>query len=82
MAAKIYDKFWLNDSSRKKSLRHEIKIWWRIWHTKIARLYEVIETVRYIYLMQEWVEGESVQDILRGRIERKFEENEARFIIK
>jgi len=61
---------------------HEIKILKKLKHPKISKLYEVIETSRFVYLMIEWVEGQSIQDILRDRIERKFDENEARFIIK
>jgi len=39
---------------------HEIKILRKLRHPKISKLYEVIETSRFVYLMIEWVEGQSI----------------------
>lgn len=44
IAAKIYDKFKMNDSDKKKSLQQEVKIMKRLRHPKIVKLYEVIDT--------------------------------------
>lgn len=60
IAAKVYDKFKMNDSEKKKSLQTEIKVMQRLRHPKIVKLYEVIDTVRYVYLMLEYCRGMSL----------------------
>jgi len=82
IAAKIYDKFKMNDSDKKKSLQQEVKIMKRLWHPKIVKLYEVIDTSWYVYLMLEYCRGKSLQDLIRSWGDKKFDENESRFLIK
>ena len=63
-------------------MKQEIKSHFRLKHPNICRLYEVIDTVRYVYLIMEFIEGKSLQQILNERPDRRLEESECRFIFK
>jgi MAP/microtubule affinity-regulating kinase len=55
VAIKQYDRYKLMDTQRKKSAIREIKILSRLSHSGIVRLYEAIDTSKFVYLVMEYV---------------------------
>jgi len=45
------------DAQRKKSAIREVKILSRLSHANIIKLYEAIDTSKYVYLVMEYAEG-------------------------
>ena len=82
VAIKIYDRFKLMDVQRKKSALREIKIMHRLQHPNIVRLYESMDTAKYVYLVMEYAEGESLHAYLKKQPHRRLPEDECRRIIK
>lgn len=63
---------------RKQSLLKEIKILKRIDHPNIIKLYEAIDTAKYVYLATEFVPGPSLLQYLKSRPDRMMTESEAK----
>lgn len=66
IAIKVYDRFKLMEVQRKKSALREIKILNRLKHPNIVKLYEAIDTSKYVYLVMEYVQGESLHAYLKA----------------
>jgi MAP/microtubule affinity-regulating kinase len=66
IAIKQYDRYKLLDNQRKKSALREIKILSRINHPNVVKLYESIDTPKYVYLVMEYVVGESLHSYLKA----------------
>ena len=57
VAIKIYEKYKFIDLQVKQNLIREIKILSRISHPNIMRLYESIDTLSHVYLINEFIKG-------------------------
>ncbi len=55
IAIKMYDRYKLMEVQRKKSAIREIKILSKLNHPNIVRLYEAIDTSKYVYLVMDYV---------------------------
>ena len=62
----MYDRFKLMDVQRKKSALREIKILSKLNHPNIVKLYESIDTSKTVYLVMEYVTGESLHSYLKA----------------
>ena len=67
---------------RKQSLLKEIRILKRLDHPNIIKLYEAIDTARYVYLATEYVAGPSLLQYLKSKPNRTLEEYEAKNLWK
>lgn len=76
---KTVDKAKLTSENLKKTVEHEIRILKRLRHTRIVRLYEVIETPRSIILILEYVDGGTVQQLVKKH--KRLEEADAQRIL-
>lgn len=65
VAMKTVDKAKLTNENLKKTVEHEIRILKRLHHKHIVKLYEVIDTPRSIHLMLEFVDGGTVQQLVK-----------------
>lgn len=54
------------DVQRKKSALREIKILSKLNHPNIVKLYESIDTSKTVYLVMEYVTGESLHSYLKA----------------
>ena len=77
VAIKIYDKSKLVDINRQKSVQGEIKILTRLDHGNIVKLYQTIDSPKFLYIILEFVSGCSLSTLLKRKINRKMEEFEA-----
>jgi len=82
VAMKIYKKYKLLDPNRRKSVKREIKLMEKMKHPHIIRLYEVIDTDKYVILVMEYVGGGSLHGYLKSKPKRRLEEHEARRIFR
>lgn len=79
---KIYKKYKLLDPNRRKSVKREIKLMEKMKHTNIIRLYEVIDTTKYVILVMEYGGKTSLHGYLKAQSERRLEEKEAKRIFR
>ena len=82
VAIKQYDRYKLLDVQRKKQAIREIKILSRLDHPNIIKLHESIDTAKYVYLVMEYANGESLHTHLKSQSYRQFREEKAKRIIK
>jgi serine/threonine protein kinase len=82
IAIKMYDRYKLMDIQRKKSALREIKILSKLNHSNIVKLYEAIDTAKYVYLVMEYVQGESLHAYLKAQPNRRLPEDECKRLIK
>lgn len=82
VAMKIYKKHKLLDPNRRKSVKREIKLMEKMKHPNIIRLYEVIDTSKYVILVMEYVGGGSLHGYLKSKPNRRLEEDDAKRIFK
>lgn len=66
VAIKQYDRSKLMDIQRKKQAIREIRILSRLNHQNVVRLFEAIDTPKYVYLVMEYVQGESLHAHLKA----------------
>ena len=64
---KIYKKPKLLDPNRRKSVKREIKLMEKMRNQHIIRLYEVIDTAKYVILIMEYVGGGSLHGYLKSQ---------------
>ncbi len=62
----MYDRYKLMDIQRKKSAIREIKILSKLNHPGIVKLYESIDSAKIVYLVMEYVQGESLHAYLKA----------------
>ena len=67
VAMKIYKKPKLLDLNRRKSVKREIKLMEKMRNQHIIRLYEVIDTSKYVILIMEYVGGGSLHGYLKAQ---------------
>jgi serine/threonine protein kinase len=79
---KIYKKYKLLEPNRRKSVKREIKLMERMRNQHVARLYEVIDTTKYVILVMEYVGGGSLHGYLKSKKDRRLDEAEAKRIFK
>jgi MAP/microtubule affinity-regulating kinase len=82
VALKIYKKYKLLDPNRRKSVKREIKLMEKMKHPNIARLYETIDTEKYVILVMEYVGGGSLHSYLKSKAERRLDEQEVKRVFK
>lgn len=83
-AIKIYDKSKLVDSARRGTVKREIQILKKLNNKYTIKLYEVIETPKYvhfvlliqIFLVMEYVQGVSLLNFLKSQPGKKLSEND------
>ncbi len=76
-AIKIYTKKALLDPQKKNTVHNEIKILRQLDHVNIVKLYEVIDTPIFLYLVMEYIEGISLLDKIKKDTNHFFEEQRA-----
>jgi len=76
-AIKIYSKKTLLDPQKKGIVNNEIKILKQLNHINIMKLYEVIDSVNYLYLIMEYIDGISLLDTIKKSKSHYFEEQRA-----
>lgn len=77
VAIKIYEKSKLVDIMRQKSVQGEIKILSKIDNTNIVKMYQTIDTSKYLYIILEFISGCSLSTLLKRKLNRRMEEFEA-----
>ena len=70
------------DTQRKKSALREIKILSKLNHPGIVKLYEAVDTSKYVYLVMEYAIGDSLHAHLKAQPNRRLPEEECKRIIK
>ena len=76
-AIKIYTKKALLDPQKKNTVNNEIKILRQLDNINIVKLYEVIDTPTFLYLVMEYIEGISLLDKIKKDTNHFFEEQRA-----
>ena len=66
VALKIYKKYKLMDPNRRKSVKREIKLMEKMKSQQIIKLYEVIDTGKYVIIVMEYVSGGSLHGYLKA----------------
>ena len=77
-AVKIYDKFKLFDSQRRKSVRKEIKLLQKIKHPNIVQFIDAVDTIKNIFLVMECLRGGSLHSYLKRKPGRRLEDSKAK----
>ena len=74
-AIKIYDKNLINDDDKKYTIKNEIFILNQLDNENVMKLYDVIETNRYLYLIMEYINGISLLDFIQKQKNHRIDEN-------
>lgn len=82
MAIKIYEKSKLIEPQRRKSVKREIKLMERMSHPNICSLYDVLETNTQLFIVMEYIGGDSLHSYLKSQPNRRLPEKEARRIFR
>ena len=86
LAIKIYDRYKLADQQRKRAVLREITHLKKLQHYNLSCLYDVIESPSQVYLILEYVHGQTLSSYLKMTVlDRKSEclqEAEAARIVK
>ena len=81
-AIKIYPKKALEDPKKKSNIENEIAILKQLDNINIMKLYEVIKTDKFQYLIMEYIDGISLLDIIKKEKDHYLEEKRALKIFK
>ena len=76
-AIKIYTKQSLLDPQKRNTVKNEINILKQLNHKNIMKLYEVIDTSKYLYLVLEYIKGISLLDVIKKEKCHYIEQNRA-----
>ena len=76
-AIKIYPKNIMDDQKKRKNIENEINILKQLDNTNIMKLYEVIKTPAFQYLIMEYIEGISLLKIIKKESKHYLEEKRA-----
>ena len=82
VAIKIYEKSKLVEPQRRKSVKREIKLMERMKHPNICSLYDVLETSTQLFIVMEYVGGDSLHSYLKAQPNRRLPEKEARRVFR
>jgi len=74
-AIKIYLKDSIDDEDKKNSIKNEIYILNQLNHENIMKLYDIINTPKYFYLILEYINGISLLDYINKSPNKKIDEN-------
>ena len=74
-AIKIYQKDTLDDEDKKNCIKNEIYILNQLDHENIMKLYDIINTPKYLFLILEYINGISLLDFIQKLPEKRIEEN-------
>ena len=77
-AIKIYDKIMINDDDKKYTIKNEIFILNQLDNENVMKLYDVIETNRYLYLIMEYINGISLLDFIQKQKNHRIDENKCK----
>ena len=80
VAIKMYDKISLFDIQKKNSVNREIEVLKILNHENVLKLYEVIETSKYINVITELIFGVSLLDLIKNKKTHRIEEAECKKI--
>lgn len=78
----MYDKFKLNDQSKRKSVQREIQLHSKLDHENVVRFYESVESSKTINLVMEHIQGKSLYAYLKQQKWRRVSESEAKNIFR
>ena len=76
-AIKIYTKCSLLNKQKKNTVKNEINILKQLDHVNIMKLYEVIDTEKYLYLILEYIKGCSLLDLIKKEHDHRLKEKRA-----
>ena len=76
-AIKIYTKESLLDPQKRNTVKNEINILKQLNHINIMKLYEVIDHTKYLYLVQEYIKGISLLEVLKSETNHYIGQNRA-----
>lgn len=76
----MYDKISLFDIQKKNSVNREIEVLKIINHENVLKLYEVIETSKYINVITELIFGVSLLELIKNKKTHRIEEAECKKI--
>ena len=76
-AIKIYPKKIMDDPKKRRNIENEIKILNQLDNINIMKLYEVIKTPAFQYLIMEYIEGISLLKIIKKESKHYLEEKRA-----
>ena len=76
-AIKIYTKESLLDPQKRNTVKNEINILKQLNHINIMKLYEVIDSSKYLYLVLEYINGMSLLDLIKIEKYHYIEEHRA-----
>ena len=65
-AIKIYTKESLLDPQKRNTVNNEINILRQLNHNNIMKLYEVIDSSKYLYLVLEYIKGVSLLEVIKA----------------
>jgi len=77
-AVKIYDKNLINDEDKKYTIKNEIFILNQLDNENVMKLYDVIETNRYLYLIMEYINGISLLDFIQKQKNHRIDESKCK----
>ena len=63
-------------------MKREIKLMEKMKHPNIIRLYEVIDTSKYVILVMEYVGGGSLHGYLKSKTNRRLDEQDAKRLFR
>ncbi len=76
VAVKVYEKYKLLSSQRKNCVSREIRLLKKLDHPNIVKLYETIDTPRELFLVMEFVRGNSMLSYVKSKSGKRLEEPE------
>ena len=74
-AIKIYPKTTLDDEDKNNSIKNEVFILNKLNHENIMKLYDIINSPKYLYLILEYINGISLLDFIHKLPNKRIEEN-------
>ena len=76
-AIKIYRRELLIDSQKKNIIKNEINILKELDNINVMKLYEIIDTPKFLYLVMEYINGNSLLEVIKQDKFHYFEEKRA-----
>lgn len=77
-AMKIYEKYKLTDSARRKSVTREIAIMQKLSHENIVKLHYSFDNPHSIHLIMDFVKGKSLFQYIKEKVFKRLLEDEAK----
>lgn len=77
VAIKVYDKAKICSANQQKCIETEIKILMQLEHQNIVKLYNRIDTPKFLYIVLEFISGYSLSASLKRKPSNRLEEYEA-----